>query len=82
VLQIVRELGQRVGVHVWCHVLRHTSITTAIVGGQKAGVGLDRSVTSRGIGRWRRCWSTATSTTRRRTQRTLADVVASTLTTP
>jgi site-specific recombinase XerD len=30
VLRIVRTLGQRVGLHVWCHGLRHTAITTAI----------------------------------------------------
>jgi integrase/recombinase XerC len=42
VLRIVRELGQRVGLHVWCHGLRHTAITTAIEHGQRAGIGLDQ----------------------------------------
>ena len=38
-LRIVRVLGQKIGLHVWCHGLRHTSITTAIERGQQAGVG-------------------------------------------
>jgi integrase len=42
VLRIVRELGQRVGLHVWCHSLRHTSITQAAELGQQAGLGLDK----------------------------------------
>jgi integrase/recombinase XerC len=42
VLRIIRELGQRVGLHVWCHSLRHTSITQAAELGQKAGLGLDK----------------------------------------
>jgi integrase/recombinase XerC len=42
VLRIVRDLGERVGLHVWCHGLRHTAITEAIIGGQRAGLGLDQ----------------------------------------
>src|SRR5438477_8927974 len=42
VLRIVRELGQKVGLHVWCHSLRHTSITQAAELGQRAGLGLDK----------------------------------------
>lgn len=42
VLRIVRELGRRVGHHVWCHGLRHTSITQAVELGQKAGFGLEK----------------------------------------
>ena len=42
VLRIVRRLGQRVGLKVWCHALRHTAITTAMEQGQKAGVGRDQ----------------------------------------
>ena len=42
VLRIVRELGQKIGLHVWCHGLRHTSITTAAEHGQRAGLGLDK----------------------------------------
>jgi integrase len=42
VLRIIRELGQRVGLHVWCHSLRHTSITQAAELWQKAGLGLDK----------------------------------------
>jgi integrase/recombinase XerC len=41
-LKIVRSLGQRIGLHVWCHALRHTSITQAAVLGQRAGLGLDK----------------------------------------
>ena len=42
VLRIIRKLGQRVGLHVWCHSLRHTSITQAAELGQKQGLGLDK----------------------------------------
>jgi integrase len=42
VLRIVRVLGQKVGQHVWCHGLRHTSITQAVELGQKAGFGLEK----------------------------------------
>lgn len=81
VLRIVRELGQKVGLHVWCHSLRHTSITQAAELGQKAGLGLDK------IRAHSRHRSIATlmlyvdEHDRQRTQQTLADLVASTLTT-
>jgi integrase/recombinase XerC len=42
VLRLVTDLGKRVGVRVWCHALRHTAITEAIIRGQQAGVGLDQ----------------------------------------
>ena len=42
VLRIVRELGQRVGLHVWCHGLRHSSITAALEAASAAGIGLER----------------------------------------
>jgi integrase/recombinase XerD len=42
VLRIVDESGKRVGVRVWPHALRHSAITSAIVEGQRAGVGLDQ----------------------------------------
>ena len=79
VLRIVRELGQRVGLHVWCHGLRHTAITTAIEQGQKAGLGLDQ------IRHFSRHRTLATMLIyrdehdREVTQRTLADIVAATL---
>lgn len=79
VLRIVRVLGQRVGLHVWCHGLRHTAITTAIEQGQRAGVGLDQ------IRHFSRHRALATMLIyrdehdRAATQRTLADVVAATL---
>lgn len=82
VLRIVRELGQRVGLHLWCHGLRHTAITTAIEKGQQAGVGLDQ------IRAFSRHRTLATMLIyrdehdRAATQRTLADVVASSLDLP
>jgi integrase/recombinase XerC len=42
VLRLIRGLGQRVGLHVWCHSLRHTSITQAAELGQRAGLGLHK----------------------------------------
>jgi integrase len=80
VLRIVRELGQKVGLHVWCHSLRHTSITQAAELGQRAGLGLDK------IRAHSRHRSIATlmlhvdEHNRQRTQTTLADLVAATLT--
>lgn len=41
-LRIIRELGRAVGQHVWCHGLRHFSITQAVELGQRAGYGLDK----------------------------------------
>jgi integrase len=80
VLRIVREVGRKVGIHVWCHGLRHASITTAIEHGQKAGIGLDQ------IRHHSRHKTLATMLIYRdehdkaATQRTLAEVVAGTLT--
>jgi integrase/recombinase XerC len=79
VLRIVVALGRRVGVRVWCHALRHSAITTAIVNGQQAGVGLDQ------IRAFSRHRSLATMLVyrdehdRAAVQRQLADVVAATL---
>jgi integrase len=66
---------------VWCHSLRHTSITQAAELGQKAGLGLDK------IRAHSRHSSIATlmlyvdEHDRQRTQQTLADLVAGSLTT-
>ena len=79
VLRIVRVLGQRVGLHVWCHGLRHTAITTAIEHGQKAGVGLEEI---RHFSRHRMLSTMLIyrdEHDRTATQRTLADVVATAL---
>jgi integrase/recombinase XerC len=79
VLRIIRTLGQRVGLHVWCHSLRHTSITQAAELGQKAGLGLDK------IRAHSRHRTIATlmiyidQHDREQTQRSLADLVAGTL---
>lgn len=43
VLRIMRELGARVGRHVWCHGLRHSSITAALDVAGKAGIGFRQS---------------------------------------
>jgi integrase len=81
VLRIVREIGQRVGIHLWCHALRHSSITAAIEHGQKAGISLDQ------IRHFSRHRTLATMLLyrdehhRAATQRTLADVVVGTLAT-
>ena len=81
VLRIVRELGAKVGLHVWCHALRHTSITTAIQEGQRAGLGLDQ------IRHFSRHRTLATMLIYRdehdkaAAQRTIADVVTAKLTT-
>lgn len=81
VLRIVCGLGRRVGLHVWCHGLRHSSITQATALGQRAGLGLER------IRAHSRHRSIATLMTyvdeqnRTETQRSLADLVAGTLTT-
>jgi integrase len=81
VLRIVRELGQKVGLHIWCHSLRHGSITQVAELGQRAGLGLDK------IRAHSRHGSIATLVLyvdehgRQRTQTTLADLVASTLST-
>jgi integrase len=42
VLRIVRELGQKVGLHVWCYGLRHASITTALDVAAQSGMGLEK----------------------------------------
>jgi integrase len=82
VLRIVRELGQRCDLHVWCHGLRHTAITVAIERGQKAGVGIDQ------IRHFSRHRALATMLIyrdehdRAQTHKTLADLVASTLAMP
>jgi integrase len=80
-LRIVRVLGQSIGLHIWPHALRHTAITTAIEKGQQAGIGLDR------IRVFSRHRTLATMLVYRDehdkagAQRTIADVVASTLVT-
>jgi integrase len=79
VLRIVRDLGQGIGLHVRCHGLRHTSITTAIEKGQRAGLGLDQ------IRAFSRHRTLATmliyrdERDRATTERTLTDIVARTL---
>jgi len=47
VLRIVCRLGQHIRLHVWCHGLRHTSITQAAELWQRVGLGLDIRAFSR-----------------------------------
>ena len=76
VLRIVRELGQKVGLHVWPHALRHTSISQAAELGQRAGFGLDKI---RAFSRHRSIVTLMTYVDehdREQTQRSLSDLVA------
>jgi integrase/recombinase XerC len=79
VLRIVNRLGQRIGRHVWCHALRHSSITQAAELGPRAGLGLDK------IQAHSRHHSIATlmiyvdAQNRRGNQRTVAELLARTL---
>jgi integrase/recombinase XerC len=77
VLRIVRTLGQQVGIRCWCHSLRHTAISVAIEKGQQAGLGIDQ------IRAFRKTLATMLiyrdEHDREATQRTLADIVATTL---
>src|SRR5213595_2116006 len=43
VLRIVRELGERVGLHLWCHSLRHSGITVAVEQSTALGLSLTKS---------------------------------------
>jgi len=79
VLRIVDELGQKVGVRVWCHALRHTAITEAIIRGQQAGLGIDQI---RAFSRHRSLQTMLVYRDQRdqaAVQRQLADVVAGSL---
>lgn len=79
VLRIVRELGQSIGLHVWCHALRHSSITAALDAAAKAGIGLDKVRTHSRHAAIGTLLIYADEHDRQGTQRTLADLVASTL---
>jgi integrase len=39
--RIVRLLGAKIGIHLWPHALRHSSLTTAAAEGAKAGFSLN-----------------------------------------
>ena len=80
VLRIIRTIGQRVGIHCTNHALRHSSITAALDVAAKAGIGLDKVKAHsrhRAIGT---LLIYADEHDRIGTQRTLADLVAGTLT--
>jgi integrase len=79
VLRIVRELGERVGLHLWCHSLRHSGITVAVEQSTALGLSLDKV---RAYSRHRGINTLLTyidDRDRDRNQRSLADVVAGTL---
>jgi len=78
--RIVRELGQRVGIHVWCHALRQSSITAALDVAAKAGIGLDKVKAPSRHAAIGTLLIYADEHNRIGTQRTLADLVAGTLT--
>ena len=42
VLRIVRELGERVGLHLACHMLRHSGISVAVEQSTALGLSLDK----------------------------------------
>jgi integrase/recombinase XerC len=82
VLRIVRELGQKVGLHVWCHGLRHTAITTAIHEGQRAGLGIDQMLTYSRHGALATMLIYRDEHNRLAVHRTLAEIVAAAVAAP
>jgi hypothetical protein len=75
----VRIVGERIGLHVWCHGLRHSSITTALDLAAKHGMGLEKVKT---YSRHRAIGTLLTyrdEHDRQGTQRRLSDLVASAL---
>ena len=76
VLWIVRELGERVGLHRWCHSLRHSGITIAVEQSTALGLSLDNVCAysrHRGVNT---LLTYIDDRDRDRKQRSLADVVA------
>jgi integrase len=80
VLRIVRALGQRIGLHVWRHSLRHTSTTTAAEVGQRAGLGLTKILAHSRHRTIATLMIYVDEHDLRQTQKTLGDLVANTLT--
>src|SRR5262245_31298495 len=72
---------QQIGPHVWCHGLRHSSITAALDVAAKAGVGLDKVRAHSRHAVIGTLVIYPDEHDREGTQRTLADLVARTLTT-
>jgi hypothetical protein len=73
------ELGQRIGLHVWCHGLSHSSITAALDVAAKAGIGLDKVRAHRRHAAIGTLLIHADEHDRIGTQRTPADLVANAL---
>ena len=82
VLRLVRELGQKVGLHTWCHGLRHSSITAALDLASKAGIGLEKVKAHSRHAAIGTLLLYADEHDRVGVQRTLADLVAGTLAKP
>jgi integrase len=80
VLRIVRTLGQRIGLHVWCHALRHSSITAALEAAGKVGIGFDKVRAHSRHAAIATLLLYADEHDREGMQRRLADLVAGTLT--
>jgi integrase/recombinase XerC len=80
VLRIVRELGQKVSLHIWCHGLRHSSITAALDVAAQAGISLHRVLAHSRHAAITTLMTYADEHDRVGTQRTLGDLVAKTLT--
>lgn len=77
--RIVWTVGERIGLDVWCHGPRHSSITTALDLAAKHGMGLEKV---KAHGRHRAIGTLLTyhdEHDRTGTQRRLADLVAKTL---
>jgi integrase/recombinase XerC len=79
VLRLIRALGQRIGLHVWCHSLRHTSITQAAELGQRAGLGLHKILAHSRHRTIATLMIYVDEHDRTQTQQTLGDLVADTL---
>jgi integrase/recombinase XerC len=77
--RIVRKIGERIGLHVWPHGLRHFAITKALEAAPAAGIGLEK------VRYYSRHRTIATlliyqdAHDKGATQRTLADLVAKSL---
>jgi hypothetical protein len=76
----VRELGQRVGLHVWCHGMRHSSVTAVLDAAGKAGIRLDKVKAHSRYAAIGTLLIYADELDRQGTKRTLSDLVANTLT--
>lgn len=82
VLRIVRQVGQRLGIHAWPHGLRHASITQAAELGQQRGLGIEKILAHSRHRNLATLQTYIDEHDRTRTQQTLAELVAETVATP